>query len=165
MGWLFIENTTRRDLIDQLIKTEESERYHWETLKHCARGNVLWTVSQRSDKQTNEVTRFLGCHLLQRHVEQRYGRKVTSWGYKSMDESMHPLYYSCPLSYLQVVPVENEAWRAKVRQYHRKYRVGDRLTLEHCQVPHLVVTSVKPLIGTYNGARYRVPRDLVMQVN
>jgi hypothetical protein len=112
------------------------------------------------------VVRFIGCHLLQRSVETRYGRKVVSWGYKSMDESVHPYYYSCPLSYLDEVPAECGEWRDKVRLYHHRYRIGDRLALANCKVGQLVVTSLKPLVGiAHDGARYRVPRDRVVQVN
>ena len=49
-------------------------------------------------------------------------RKWNRWGYKDMEESMHPYYYSCPLSYLELVPIDqyggNAAWRAGVQQYH-----------------------------------------------
>jgi hypothetical protein len=166
MGWSFIENTTRRDVIEMLIKDESNQGYRWKTLKNCTRGNVLWTITERTHGNGDEVIRFIGCHLLQRSVETRYGRKVVSWGYKSMDESVHPYYYSCPLSYLNEVPTECEEWREKVRLYHHRYRIGDRLALVNCKVGHLVVTSLKPLVGkAHDGARYRVPRDRVVQVN
>jgi hypothetical protein len=38
MGWSFIENTTRRDVIEMLIKDESNQVYRWKTLKHCSRG-------------------------------------------------------------------------------------------------------------------------------
>ena len=37
---------------------------------------------------------------------------------------MHPYFYSCPLSYLEMVPIEhfggNEEWRVGVRSYHQR---------------------------------------------
>lgn len=33
---------------------------------------------------------------------------------KQMDESMHPYYYTCPVSFLNRAPVRSEAWRAGV---------------------------------------------------
>ena len=39
-----------------------------------------------------------------------------------MDESVHPFFYSCPLGYLEMVPIEtsggNPEWRVGVRAYH-----------------------------------------------
>lgn len=39
-----------------------------------------------------------------------------------MTESMHPYSYSCPLSYLEMAPVECEAWHEQVRSYHEAGR-------------------------------------------
>ena len=40
-----------------------------------------------------------------------------------MEESMHPYYYSCPLSYLELVPIDqyggNAEWREGVRTVSR----------------------------------------------
>ncbi len=46
------------------------------------------------------------------------------WGYKELEESMHPYFYSCPLGYLNLVPIEqyggNAQWRSLVKQYHAR---------------------------------------------
>jgi len=46
----------------------------------------------------------------------------SSWGYKSLIEAMHPFYYSCPLSFLEMVPAGSPEvcpeWRAMVRKWH-----------------------------------------------
>ena len=42
--------------------------------------------------------------------------------HKPMCESMGPFYYSCPLGYLELVPVADEQWRECVRSYHAKRR-------------------------------------------
>lgn len=61
--------------------------------------------------------RWIGCDLLE------YSKRDEGWGYKDMDESMHPYYYSCPLSYLDMVPVVgSEEWRQGVREYHQRQR-------------------------------------------
>jgi hypothetical protein len=90
---------------------------------HCYRGGVysgvLWAVWERiftKDGQTVRPTeRWITCDLL------RF-RKDFGWGYKDMEESMHPYYYSCPLSYLELVPIDqyggNAEWREGVRRYH-----------------------------------------------
>jgi hypothetical protein len=54
--------------------------------------------------------RYIGCHLLE--------SSGGEWGYKSLDESVHPYYYSCPLRYLDMAPVRSSEWREGVRAYH-----------------------------------------------
>jgi hypothetical protein len=127
MGWLFKHGCSRKDMIEERAKS-------WETtsgdmlvksvcLAHCYRGGVysgiLWSVWERTfakDGQTvKPVERWITCDLL------RY-RKDFGWGYKDMEESMHPYYYSCPLSYLELVPLDQYGgypeWREGVRRYH-----------------------------------------------
>jgi len=62
--------------------------------------------------------RWIQCDLLQ------YSRSNDGWGYKDMEESMHPYFYSCPLGYLAKVPIKtfggNEEWRKGVRSYHER---------------------------------------------
>jgi len=96
-------------------------------LAHCYRGGafsgVLWAVWERTfignGQQAKPVERWITCDLL-RH-QRDYG-----WGYKDMDESMHPYQYSCPLKYLALVPIEtyggNAEWREGVRAYHARQR-------------------------------------------
>ena len=35
---------------------------------------------------------------------------------------MHPYYYTCPLSYLDLAPEQSADWRAGVRAYHARRR-------------------------------------------
>jgi hypothetical protein len=127
MGWLFKHGYSRKDLLEERAKC-------WETtsgemlvksvcLAHCYRGGVysgiLWSVWERTftkDGQTVRPTeRWITCDLL------RY-RKDFGWGYKDMEELMHPYYYSCPLGYLDLVPIDqyggNAEWREGVQRYH-----------------------------------------------
>jgi len=93
-------------------------------LAHCFRGGafsgVLWTVWERTFEkdgiEAQQTERWIGCDLLRHHGG--------SWGYKDMEEAMHPYYYSCPLKYLGMVPVEefggHVEWRENVRRYHAR---------------------------------------------
>ena len=59
----------------------------------------FWSVTQvtakadgvHRDLAPGQSLRYIRCDLLQRSGGQ--------WGYKPLDESMHPYYYSCPVSY------------------------------------------------------------------
>ena len=129
MGWLYPYGSTRRTLIQE--RTEGWERTNSDgviitstCLAHCYRGNtfsgVLWAVWERTFTQdgaeTSPKQRWIGCDLL------RY--QVDGWGYKDMDESMGPFYYSCPLKYLRMVPLDvyggNAEWREQVIAHHQR---------------------------------------------
>jgi len=161
MGWLFTQGLSKSDLIQKLIKTEENETRRWVTLTHSVRGNVLWSVVELTYKAEERSKRFIACHLLR--SDKGYG-----WGYKAMEESMGPAYYSCPLKYLEMAPEANAAWREAVREHHRqrnkKVTVGQRVGLVNASIPWVIVTSVKPLLGVYNGQCFRVPRHMIGNV-
>lgn len=163
MGWLYSEGQTRRQLIAHLTKdwTSGETGKTFRCLKHTARGNVLWTVWEIT-KPDGTTDRFIGCALMQ--TLKGYG-----WGYKAMEESMGPCYYSCPLSYLDMVPCPDHEyaveWREKVRHYHakqrRKFEVGQVVKLVGSTIPQVTITSARPLLGTYAGKTYRIPRKMV----
>jgi hypothetical protein len=130
MGWLFPHGASRRSLIEERTKAWERQvgemLVRTECLKHCFRGGrfrgVLWTVWRRTyvvgQNEVRPEERWIGCDLLQ------YSREDEGYGYKDMEESMHPYYYSCPLSYLDLVPIDkyggNQEWREQVIEHHRR---------------------------------------------
>ena len=164
MGWLFTRNATKKDIIRELTAPEEDKRRRLETVAHCLRGNVLWTVVEVTDKQQgNRKRRGIVCNLLDRQGD--------GWGYKNIPEEMHPFYYSCPLAYLELAPVACEKWREAVRAYHRergagrKLRVGQRVAVvSGCNVPGFGVVpwvrirSLQPLQGIYQGLLIELQR-------
>lgn len=114
MGW-YIEHGDRARLIQARVATTCSHTgtRRFETIRHALRGNVLWSVVRISDTMSGEVLgTIIACDLLQRFGPEQ-------WGYKPMDESMHPYYYSCPLSYLDLAEERCPEWRKGVRQYHQ----------------------------------------------
>jgi hypothetical protein len=92
------------------------------------RGNVLWSVVELTakvegvhrDLAPGQSLRYIRCDLLERSGNQ--------WGYKPLEESMHPYYYSCPLSYLDLAPEQSADWRAGVRAYHARRRTPTAVT-------------------------------------
>ena len=127
MGWLFKAGYSRSDIIADNTKGWERTKddgtvIKSECLAHCYRGGVfsgvLWSVWEhtfvKNGTQASPAQRFILCDLL-RYVD-------GEWGCKDMDESMYPYYYSCPLKYLDMVPIERFGghleWRDLVRKHH-----------------------------------------------
>ena len=129
MGWLFRNGSTRRGLIAERI--EGWERTNPDglvitstCLAHCYRGGsfsgVLWSVWERTftkdGEEAESTQRWIQCDLL------RY--QQDAWGYKDMEESMGPYYFSCPKKYLDMVPLDqfggNAEWREQVIGHHRR---------------------------------------------
>ncbi|MGK2927659.1 MAG: hypothetical protein ACSLE2_18755 [Lysobacterales bacterium] len=159
MGWYF-SNASKSDLIKEL--TSESIGAEWTrtTIAHAVRGSVLWTVNQVSRLNGQESRLFIGCDLLQ--------KSGGYWGHKPLSEEDGPYYYSCPLKYLDMVPVQNADWRVKVREYHarrtRQFETGQRVEVIGCTVPWVRITSANPLTGEYAGVRYNLKRSLLGEV-
>lgn len=132
MGWLFKPGSTRRELVEE--RTQDWQRASNQMLvkstclAHCFRGGrfsgVLWSVWEQTftegGQEVDPKRRWIQCDLLQ------FSKSSDGWGYKDMEESMHPYFYSCPLGYLKMVPIEqfrgNEDWRNGVRSYHQRLR-------------------------------------------
>ncbi|MDG9757861.1 hypothetical protein N5E31_03670 [Pseudomonas chengduensis] len=121
MGWLY-SSRSRSELIHHLIQAQDHPQTSIHVIAHALRGNVLWSVVEvtakvegvHKDLAPGESMRYIRCDLLQRSGGQ--------WGYKDMSESVHPFYYTCPLSYLDMAPVQSPEWREHVRAYHAQRR-------------------------------------------
>ena len=131
MGWLYPNGVSRKELIASRVEPFDSLVNGIEVsttcLKHCFRGGVfsgvLWSVWQRTfikdGVDVEPEQRWINCDLIRCHDKM--------WGYKDMDESVHPYYYSCPLGYLALVPTEQFGgcvdWRKMVRENHAQQKV------------------------------------------
>ncbi len=133
MGWLYPTGINRKELIVSRVEPFESivngVQVKTECLRHCFRGGVysgvLWSVWSRTfikdgiEQQPEQ--RWICCDLICCHSGE--------WGYKNMDESVHPYYYSCPLGYLKLVPIEQfggcKEWRDMVHAFHAERRQSD----------------------------------------
>jgi len=128
MGWTYPHGVNRKQLIAQRVEGWERDTGEMlvrsTCLKHCYRGGVfsgvLWTVWERTftteDKEVQPTERWIQCDLLRCDGGE--------WGYKDMEESMGPYYFSCPLGYLELVPIDrfggNAEWREEVIEHHRR---------------------------------------------
>jgi hypothetical protein len=164
MGFSWQHGQSRADLIAELTKGWESgDGTKYARIAHCTTGNCLWVVFEKSGG-TEPTKRVIALYLLETRREK--GSKIVSWGYKDMDESVHPYYYGCPLSYLDMVPdVACEEWRRLVRLHHtrknQKLTVGQVVTLSNMK--QYQITSIKPLRGVCveDGIIYRIPRSML----
>lgn len=116
MGWYYTNGATRADIISQLTETrtwtrKDGVEVRTSTVAKCCVGNVLWIVSEQTFGERTE--RYLRCALLE--------KSGGDWGYKEIEETAHPYYYTCPLSYLDMAPVVMcKDWRDLVRARHAR---------------------------------------------
>ena len=132
MGWYYenggCKQSVVRHLTEGCTREDEQATLTKRCLAHCYRGGrfrgVLWSVweLERSTKEGKEIQRWIGCDVME------YSRHHEGWGYKPLDEMMEPFYYSCPLGYLKMVPIEKfggcQGWRDEVVAYHNRKKVS-----------------------------------------
>ena len=152
MGWDFTKGASKLDVVDEIVKGDESHVVK----AHSLKGNVLWTVEKARKVDGEWSADFIGCYLIE--AQRGYG-----YGHKDMCESMAPYYYSCPLCFLGMCFCQSPEWRDGVYAFHAReaakanrkaqLKVGCKIRLtENCiimgQKPTepLTVVSLKPTI-------------------
>ena len=115
MGWLFQYGAKKQDVIDDIVKRDGDCK----TLRYSTRGGILWVLHKAPLEKDKDPVRFIAGYLLSADDD-------GNWGYKCVDESMGPLYYDCPKTYIRDAspPVNQTAadWRAKVLEYHKSLK-------------------------------------------
>jgi hypothetical protein len=159
MGWTIPYDTyEKHQIIEDCTRGGPNSRC---IAKSCS-GNELWTVWE--DK---EGKRFIVLFLLRKYD----GR----WGYKDMDESMHPYFYNCPQKFLDMTPVVRQEWRDEVKKYKtqvqarramlKRVKVGSVVKCERSRPDMFVVTNLVPLTGrALNGAYYKIPKRRISEI-
>jgi hypothetical protein len=168
MGWYYTYGATKPKIIAEITAPMASACYgSRETLKKCVRGNVLW-VLHKTTNPAGEVTKWIGCYLL--GAAHGSSRDNPEWGYKPMDEDMHPYYYSCPASILdEADPPRTESsmkWRALCREHaakqSRALKVGQWYALPGRQPNAVWVSSISPLRGvSAGGLTFKLARRMI----
>ena len=128
MGWLYYKNSK-----DQLVKDLlDPAKYSSATITdHSLRGNHLWVQIEKNDTKERLIVLFLLGSS---------GRTFQNWGYKDMDETMHPFYYDCPLRLIDTAtePLNESSaeWRNKVRTYWERKKSTSKpvcgMTVNYC---------------------------------
>lgn len=160
MGWTSLgSGYDRRDAIDA-ARRELSWGQDCAVERSCLKGNIMWSVVRCASDRTIVV-----CTMLE--------GPTGGWAWKHVDETMGPVYHSCPVSYLDASddPTEVYAirWRENVREEAkrkgRKLTVGEVVKLIGARIPEVRITSLRPLQGAYGCNLYRIPRRLLAPVD
>lgn len=132
MGWYFC--AISKDALVRYIEDDLATVSDAEIIGKSLRGQRLWVAMRRGEQ------RFILLYLLKSSA----GGDWYKWGYKDMDETMHPYYYDCPLRLLDATKPDGEEseWRKAVRAYHAKRKT--------------VPKPEKHKVVTYGGERYRL---------
>ena len=99
-GTFYTRGATKADIVREVTAKQ--------TAKMKLVGDELYVVHEYV--KDNQVKRCIVVYCLVSDAE--------GWGYKPIDECMHPYYYACPLSFLKLAPVACQAWRDGVKEYH-----------------------------------------------
>lgn len=153
MGWTFTRDYRSKagftDYLLDMIAGDDRQ-----VLQHSLRNNHLWVLLQ--EPGTDPVILLL---LL--------AREDGAWGYKGLAEADGPMYYDCPLKYLERAPEvincftqnhndSGRSWRSHVRDYHdtRNARLRSRPTVGS------TITLTAEKFGAGYAGQYKVTDDL-----
>lgn len=169
MGWTYGWGT-RRELVAYLTRPVDKPSYRIRTLAKAYRGMVLWTVQEIT--QADKVPRKgIIAYQLGGDVRNGYG-----WGYKDVDETMGPYQVTCPLKFLEMVPLPPDSrwapeWRERVRAYAARLAqpltVGQRIQLSGLTIKTGEIARLegrKVFVRSEEGYVYRVPRRYISNV-
>jgi len=183
MGWTYPYGMgSKADMISYRVRDWSSHReidgesviVAGKCLDYSVRGRCLWTVWETTQTRVNEFEpfathRWIGLDLI--------SKDSSGYGYKDMDESVHPYYYDCPLKFLDMVPeVASQDWRDGVLQFHAAkkaqgkkkatIKVGDTLKLVNTTIPEVIVVAKQgsKIQGVYQGRVYRVTPRFIGEV-
>lgn len=159
---------SRKALVDEVTAGFENDTRKVTLLAKYFSGNHLWCVFEVESKpqfpgSPVEKSRWIELFLISRWGE-------GNWAYKPMEESTGPYYYSCPLSFLDMVPEpprpkDYQDWRAKVREFHaRKAQtlvVGQVVRLINGQDYTIVEVGRRIRGRDKYGITYRIPRSML----
>jgi hypothetical protein len=185
MGWTSAPSwSSRKDIIREVLSPSHNTYPNGTQgvcLDSCYKGGPfsgrLWVLYEKR-KTDGSSYRFIILYLLQ------FLKHDRGWAYKDVTEHMGPCEVDCPLNFLEQAPLDQilgdqpselsmnwaMEWREKVKNYHANkvtlssIEVGKTYVLNFCKIPHITVTSKRPLKGEYQGITYRLPKKLIGKV-
>jgi len=160
---------SRKELVDEVTKTWESEHAIQVAEKKFFSGNDLWVLFARTSKHAStDVERFIVLFKISRWGE-------GNWAYKPIEESMGPFEYSCPISFLDAAqhpfpngyPEGYSDWRANVRAWHarrnQKVEVGQVIRLTNGKDYKVSAIRNRRIygFGVLDGIYYHISRKML----
>lgn len=120
MGWDSQKAATPDSIRAALVETRtwdagESGEGTVTSLASHEHGTIFWQVIEYTYTK-GDPTRHIRCTIIEGN------------SHKVLTAEMHPYYYSCPLEFLDRVPVESEKWRAGVHEWH-EWHAGNGFAL------------------------------------
>lgn len=156
MGWDSNYNWfTKSDVVNDLNKISPPNKL---IASHSTHG-ILWQVVEIV-QPSGKIVNIIVCNL----IEKRDGK----FWVKTLDESSHPYYYSCPMNFLALAPIQSKEWREKVINYwvanKTKYKVGSKVILTNGWKLEIIGTN--PLSGmridSSEKVAYRIPKKFIV---
>jgi hypothetical protein len=146
MGWYFeSEKRTKREFANSIINGLEYRFLDSKVIAHRLDGKELWLVEQYTSPKTGNIESIIVLFLL----DSQNG----SWGYKCITENMGPYYYKCPVKFLDLAPVANPEWRAKV------LAAAERRAATKAAIKFIEVGDTLVLPDNYSPNRLKVDRS------
>jgi len=114
MGTTFIVGSTKQHIIKGILDDLKATDSLLASKVTKEDGEpVLWTAETR-ETEDGQIFQFIGCYVLRQDNE-------GNWGYKGLDETVGPCFYSVPLKWLNKYPCNIQTefsrdWRKTVRQ-------------------------------------------------
>ena len=117
MGWYGTPGATKQDIIDEILEGWRTEKILREHSIASEKGEtVLWAVlkGKTTDGKSFQI---IACHII--------SCAQGTWGYKPLDETMGPYYYSVPKAWLKLYPCVlpegkigfSDSWRQNVCEH------------------------------------------------
>jgi len=127
MGWYYTKNANKEDIIKQILDPiRENDNLVDHRVVYEDDCHVLWTV-EKGEKDGHPY-QFIGCYLIQSIINRLHG--LIDWGYKPMDETMGPYYYSVPQEWLDKYPFIAIPEHESLKKYSEEWRIRVRKPVE-----------------------------------
>ncbi len=129
MGYTFINKENRMKMFDFFSNefNNENDNIKFTVLACKTVNKVAYLAVEKINKITGEKLIFAVVCIIS------YAKDYYNFGYKDIDEFMHPYYYECPDKILNMLtPTENESaklWREKCRENNHKIEKMPKLSI------------------------------------
>lgn len=119
MGTYFTDGATRADVVAEILEPlRRGDHLVVSRITDIGDEPILWTVEK--GVKDGKPYQFIGCYIL------RYAQ--SGWGYKPMDETTGPCFYSVPVEWIDKYPciMPDEMYYGYSKEWRKKIKAGGR---------------------------------------